>query len=89
MSRMDVKPGTKVKQGEKLGLVGKTGRVTGPHLHWGVKVDGLWVDGLSLLKLDFFGTPEPRVATSEAPAALPSPAAPGQSEGTASITATP
>ncbi|WP_224247899.1 M23 family metallopeptidase [Hyalangium gracile] len=63
MSRMDVKSGTQVKQGDKLGLVGKTGRVTGPHLHWGVKVDGLWVDGLSLLKLDFFGTPEPRVAT--------------------------
>jgi murein DD-endopeptidase MepM/ murein hydrolase activator NlpD len=63
MSRIDVKPGMKVKQGEKLGLVGKTGRVTGPHLHWGVKVDGLWVDGLSLLKLDFFGAPELRAAT--------------------------
>jgi murein DD-endopeptidase MepM/ murein hydrolase activator NlpD len=89
MSRIDVRPGTKVKQGQKLGLVGKTGRVTGPHLHWGVKADGLWVDGLSLLKLDFFGTPEPRVATSEAPTALPSPAAPSQGEGTASVTATP
>jgi hypothetical protein len=64
MSRIDVKPGTKVTQGQRLGLVGKTGRVTGPHLHWGVKVDGFWVDGLTLLKLDFFGAPEPRVATS-------------------------
>jgi peptidase M23-like protein len=64
MSRIDVKPGMRVKQGQKLGLVGKTGRVTGPHLHWGVKVDGLWVDALTLLKLDFFGPAEPRVATS-------------------------
>lgn len=88
MSRIDVKPGAKVLQGQQLGLVGKTGRVTGPHLHWGVKVDGLWVDGLSLLKLDFFGQPEPRVATSEAPAALPVPAPP-PSEGTATVTATP
>jgi murein DD-endopeptidase MepM/ murein hydrolase activator NlpD len=89
MSRMDVKPGTKVKQGQKLGLVGKTGRVTGPHLHWGVKADGLWVDGLSLLKLDFFGAPEPRVATSATPPALPPPTAPGEGEGTATVTATP
>jgi murein DD-endopeptidase MepM/ murein hydrolase activator NlpD len=72
MSRIDVKPGTKVKQGQKLGLVGSTGRVTGPHLHWGVKADGLWVDGLTLLKLDFLGTPEPRVASSIASPALPS-----------------
>jgi murein DD-endopeptidase MepM/ murein hydrolase activator NlpD len=72
MSRIDVKPGTKVRQGEKLGLVGKTGRVTGPHLHWGVKVDGLWVDGLTLLKLDFFGTPEPRVTAGTA-SATPAP----------------
>ncbi|WP_224367187.1 M23 family metallopeptidase [Hyalangium versicolor] len=77
MSRIDVKPGTKVKQGQKLGLVGKTGRVTGPHLHWGVKVDGLWVDGLSLLKLDFFGTPEPRVATATPDTAQPAPALTG------------
>lgn len=68
MSRMDVKPGATVRQGEQLGLVGSTGRVTGPHLHWGVKVDGLWVDGLTLLKLDFSGASEPRVATSNAEA---------------------
>jgi murein DD-endopeptidase MepM/ murein hydrolase activator NlpD len=57
MSRILVKNGAKVKQGERLGLVGKTGRVTGPHLHWGVKVDDLWVDGQTLLKLDFFPKP--------------------------------
>ncbi len=48
-----VKPGQKVKRGEKLGLIGKTGRVTGPHLHWGAKLQGHWVDPQSLLRIDF------------------------------------
>lgn len=81
LSRIEVKPGAKVKQGQKLGQVGSTGRVTGPHLHWGVKADDLWVDGETLLKLDFFGSPEPRVAAS--------PAAEGRSEGAAALSPTP
>ena len=42
-----------VKRGQRLGLVGKTGRVTGPHLHWGVKSDGLWVDGQSVFRVQY------------------------------------
>ncbi len=57
LSAMDVKDGERVTRGQLLGKVGATGRVTGPHLHWGVKVDDLWVDGETLLKLDFGGTP--------------------------------
>lgn len=34
MSRQDVKVGARVEKGEQLGLVGQTGRVTGPHLCW-------------------------------------------------------
>lgn len=34
MSRMDVTVGDRVDQGQQIGLVGKTGRVTGPHLCW-------------------------------------------------------
>ncbi len=36
LSEIDVKVGQIVKQGQKLGLTGATGRVTGPHVHWGV-----------------------------------------------------
>lgn len=53
MSEIRVKEGDTVQQGALLGLVGKTGRVTGPHLHWGVKIEGMYVDGTTLLKLDF------------------------------------
>jgi len=44
MSRIDVKPGDKVKQGKTFGAVGQTGRVTGAHLHWGVSLNNVRVD---------------------------------------------
>jgi murein DD-endopeptidase MepM/ murein hydrolase activator NlpD len=53
LSKFLVKQGQRVHRGELLGLVGKTGRVTGPHLHFGVKLEGRWVNGVSLLALDF------------------------------------
>tara|TARA_R110000824_G_scaffold118960_18_gene272575 strand:+ start:107093 stop:107962 length:870 start_codon:yes stop_codon:yes gene_type:complete len=44
MSRVDVKTGQRVKQGDPVGLVGSKGRSTGPHLHWGLLWCGTRVD---------------------------------------------
>jgi murein DD-endopeptidase MepM/ murein hydrolase activator NlpD len=44
LSRIDVKPGQDIAAGEVLGKVGATGRVTGPHLHWGIAVNRAMVD---------------------------------------------
>ncbi|MBJ9984860.1 peptidoglycan DD-metalloendopeptidase family protein [Acinetobacter sp. S40] len=44
LSKIEVKQGQKIHQGEVLGLVGKTGRVTGPHLHWGMSLNNARVD---------------------------------------------
>lgn len=49
LSRIDVKPRELVKNGQLVGLAGATGRVTGPHLHWGMRVQGARVDPFSLV----------------------------------------
>jgi murein DD-endopeptidase MepM/ murein hydrolase activator NlpD len=51
LSEILVEPGDMLEQGEVLGLAGATGRVTGPHLHWGVRVLDARVDPFSLLEL--------------------------------------
>ena len=44
LNDIHVKKGQRVERGDTLGEVGATGRVTGPHLHWSVGLNGTWVD---------------------------------------------
>ena len=44
LSAIDVKSGDSLNMGDRLGAVGATGRVTGPHLHWGVMLNRAMVD---------------------------------------------
>ena len=49
LSELHVSPGDTVEPDTLVGLVGATGRVTGPHLHWSVRLNGARVDPLSLV----------------------------------------
>lgn len=46
--RLDVKVGDRVVQGQQLGTVGRTGRATGPHMHWGMKWGDARIDPAKL-----------------------------------------
>jgi len=76
-SKILVKVGDSVRKGETIGLVGHTGRATGPHLHWGVRIAGARVDPQKLLALDLPETPgAPAMVEDTAGDALPTEALP-------------
>jgi murein DD-endopeptidase MepM/ murein hydrolase activator NlpD len=50
LSRYDVALGDHVKKGQSIGLTGATGRITGPHLHFGMMVHGTQTDPLHLIE---------------------------------------
>ena len=49
LNHIQVKPGQVVEQGQRLGDVGMTGRVTGPHLHWSVSLNNARIEPRLLL----------------------------------------
>jgi murein DD-endopeptidase MepM/ murein hydrolase activator NlpD len=51
LSKIEVKAGDRLRKGERLGLSGQTGRVTGPHLHMGVRWNGAYLDPTKLMGL--------------------------------------
>lgn len=57
LSRVDVRDGDIVEKGTILGLVGATGRVTGPHLHWAAKLHGARVNPAAFLALPAWPLP--------------------------------
>ncbi len=50
LSEIKVQEGAFIKQGEVIGLVGQSGRATGPHLHWGARLHNARVDPFSLIR---------------------------------------
>lgn len=68
LSRADVAEGDTVAAGQRIGAVGQSGRVTGPHLHWVARYGTISVDPMSLLELagpdchpEPFGYPQDRL----------------------------
>ena len=50
LSRIDVKVGERIAQGQTIGAVGATGRATGPHLHWGMNWFDVRIDPVLVLE---------------------------------------
>jgi murein DD-endopeptidase MepM/ murein hydrolase activator NlpD len=72
LSAITVREGDVVRQGEPIGAIGATGRVTGPHLHWGLSVFDVALDPALVVG-------PPPIPASAGAATATVPAAPGSS----------
>jgi murein DD-endopeptidase MepM/ murein hydrolase activator NlpD len=68
LSKIESKEGAALRAGDRVGLSGATGRVTGPHLHWGARVGAAIFDPRALMDPRVFGAATP---SSTAPGASP------------------
>ena len=75
LSRFLVEVGDTVQRGQRIGLVGATGRVTGPHLHWAARYGSISVNPLDLVELGTWGgwREPPAVTVAARPASDPLP----------------
>ena len=71
MSRLNVYAGQHVRKGDVIGYIGSTGRSTGPHLHYEVRIAGVAVNPLPYMQADHFSRPsaDPLPAPAFGPAA--------------------
>jgi len=65
--RSPLRIGDTVKAGEVIGYMGATGNVTGAHLHWGIQVDGAWIDPEPYLDRDYDGSVTIKTTTVKLP----------------------
>jgi len=47
---LQIHPGQRVRTGQLIGRIGVSGRSTGPHLHWGLRYDGQWLNPVLILR---------------------------------------
>jgi len=77
LSKVDVVKGLRVARGERIGAVGRTGRVTGPHLHWSVSLNNARVDPVLFLGDEVRRQSSPDLQSAALGAAPPGPRSSG------------
>ena len=82
LSRVDVAEGDTVVAGQRIGGVGQSGRVTGPHLHWVARYGTISVDPMSLLELHQGETKDAKTAGPAKTSPIEGKPAPDSSTGT-------
>jgi murein DD-endopeptidase MepM/ murein hydrolase activator NlpD len=52
LDKLLVQQGDTLRKGQVVGLVGATGRATGPHLHFGIRINGARIDPMRFIKVN-------------------------------------